>query len=48
MALLEVENLKVYYFTRAGAVKAVDDISFSMDIVEIAPTEDLLKTPLHP
>ena len=31
MALLEVENLKVYYFTRAGAVKAVDDISFSVD-----------------
>lgn len=31
MALLEVENLKIYYFTRAGAVKAVDDISFSVD-----------------
>jgi ABC-type dipeptide/oligopeptide/nickel transport system ATPase component len=30
MALLEVENLKIYYFTRAGAVKAVDDISFSV------------------
>ncbi len=31
MALLEVENLKIYYFTGAGAVKAVDDISFSVD-----------------
>jgi len=31
MALLEVKNLKVYYFTRAGAVKAADDISFSVD-----------------
>jgi len=31
MALLEVENLKVYYFTRAGAVKAVDGISFTVD-----------------
>jgi len=31
MALLEVENMKIYYFTRAGAVKAVDDISFSVD-----------------
>jgi ABC-type dipeptide/oligopeptide/nickel transport system ATPase component len=31
MALLEVENLKIYYFTRAGAMKAVDDISFSVD-----------------
>ena len=31
MALLEAEILKVYYFTRAGAVKAVDDISFSVD-----------------
>jgi len=31
MALLEVENLKIYYFTRAGAVKAVDDVSFTVD-----------------
>jgi len=31
MALLEVRNLKIYYFTRAGAVKAVDDVSFSVD-----------------
>ena len=30
MALLEVENLKIYYFTREGAVKAVDDVSFSV------------------
>ncbi len=31
MPLLKVENLKIYYFTRAGAVKAVDDVSFSVD-----------------
>jgi peptide/nickel transport system ATP-binding protein len=31
MALFEVENLKIYYYTQAGAVKAVDDINFSVD-----------------
>jgi len=31
MALLEIENLKIYYFTRAGTVKAVDDVSFTVD-----------------
>src|SRR5438105_12999106 len=28
--LLEVNNLKTYFFTRGGVVKAVDDISFTM------------------
>jgi len=28
--LLEVQNLKTYFFSRAGVVKAVDDVSFSM------------------
>jgi oligopeptide/dipeptide ABC transporter ATP-binding protein len=28
--LLEVNNLKTYFFTRSGVVKAVDDISFTM------------------
>lgn len=28
--LLEVENLKTYFFTRRGVVKAVDDVSFSV------------------
>src|ERR1700724_1531503 len=28
--LLEVNNLKTYFFTRGGVVKAVDDVSFSM------------------
>ncbi|MBV9229321.1 MAG: ABC transporter ATP-binding protein [Chloroflexi bacterium] len=28
--LLEVQNLKTYFFTRSGIVKAVDDVSFSM------------------
>jgi oligopeptide transport system ATP-binding protein len=28
--LLEVNNLKTYFFTRAGVVKAVDDVSFTM------------------
>jgi len=31
MALLDVENLKIYYFTQEGPVKAVDDVSFSVD-----------------
>ena len=31
MALLEVNNLKVYFHTRNGVVKAVDDVSFSVD-----------------
>ncbi|MBN1874195.1 MAG: ABC transporter ATP-binding protein [Anaerolineae bacterium] len=29
--LLQVRNLKVYYHVEAGAVKAVDDVSFDMD-----------------
>jgi peptide/nickel transport system ATP-binding protein len=29
-AVLEVNGLKTYFFTRSGAVKAVDDISFSL------------------
>lgn len=29
--LLEVRNLKISYFTRKGEVKAVDDVSFSID-----------------
>src|SRR5215472_10267791 len=28
--LLEVNNLKTYFFTRSGVVKAVDDVSFAM------------------
>ena len=28
--LLEVNNLKTYFFTRAGVIKAVDDVSFVM------------------
>jgi len=31
MALLDVENLKIYYFIRDGVVKAVDDVSLSVD-----------------
>ena len=30
MSLLEVKNLKTYFFTPFGKVKAVDDISFTM------------------
>ena len=29
--LLEVNNLKTYFFTRSGAVKAVDDVSFTIE-----------------
>jgi peptide/nickel transport system ATP-binding protein len=31
MPVLSVENLKTHYFTKAGVVKAVDDVSFSVD-----------------
>ena len=31
MPVLAVENLKTYFFTKAGVVKAVDDVSFSVD-----------------
>ena len=34
MALLEVEGLKLYFHTRNGVVKAVDDVSFSVDCGE--------------
>jgi oligopeptide transport system ATP-binding protein len=30
-ALLEVKNLKTYFYTRDGVVKAVDDVSFTID-----------------
>ena len=33
--MLRVENLKTYFDTRKGLVKAVDDISFSIDKGEI-------------
>jgi ABC-type dipeptide/oligopeptide/nickel transport system ATPase component len=31
VALLEVENLKTYFFTREGAVQAVDGVSFTVE-----------------
>jgi oligopeptide transport system ATP-binding protein len=31
MALLEVNDLRTHFFTREGAVRAVDGISFSVD-----------------
>src|SRR6266446_6019931 len=31
MALLEVKNLKTYFFTDDGISKAVDDVSYSVD-----------------
>lgn len=30
--LLQIKNLKVYYYVEAGAVKAVDDVSFDLDL----------------
>jgi len=30
-ALLEVEGLKMHFFTKAGVVKAVDDVSFRVE-----------------
>ncbi len=35
MPLLEVENLRTYYFTRAGAVRAVDGVSFFVEKGEV-------------
>ena len=35
MPLLEIDNLKTYFHTRNGVVKAVDDISFTMEKGEI-------------
>ena len=29
-ALLEVDGLRTHFFTKAGVVKAVDDVSFSL------------------
>jgi oligopeptide/dipeptide ABC transporter ATP-binding protein len=34
-SLLEVKNLKTYFFTRKGVVKAVDDISFALEPGEV-------------
>ncbi|MGQ4913167.1 MAG: ABC transporter ATP-binding protein [Candidatus Asgardarchaeia archaeon] len=31
MPLLDVQNLKTYFFTKMGAVKAVDNVSFSLE-----------------
>jgi oligopeptide transport system ATP-binding protein len=31
MALLEVENLRTYFYTRAGIVRAVDNVSFTLE-----------------
>ena len=31
MALLEVKNLHTYFKTRKGIVKAVNDVSYSLD-----------------
>ena len=35
MPLLEIDNLKTYFHTRNGVVKAVDDISFTVEKGEI-------------
>ena len=35
MALLEIDNLKTWFHTRNGVVKAVDDISFMVEKGEI-------------
>ena len=35
MALLEIDNLKTWFHTRNGVVKAVDDISFTVEKGEI-------------
>ncbi|MFP6894615.1 MAG: ABC transporter ATP-binding protein, partial [Opitutales bacterium] len=35
MSLLEIKNLKTYFHTRAGTIRAVDDVSFSIEKGEI-------------
>ena len=35
MAVLAVEDLKTHFFTKAGVVKAVDDVSFSVDAGQV-------------
>src|ERR1700690_3757861 len=30
MSLLEVENLRTYFYTRSGVIRAVNDVSFSL------------------
>ena len=35
MKLLEINNLKTYFHTRSGTVRAVDDVSFSIEKGEI-------------
>ncbi|RLI33727.1 ABC transporter ATP-binding protein, partial [Candidatus Bathyarchaeota archaeon] len=35
MSLLRVENLKTYYYTPLGVVRAVDGVSFEMEKGEI-------------
>ena len=35
MSLLEIKNLKTYFHTRAGTIRAVDDVSFAIDKGEI-------------
>ena len=32
MALLDVQNLKTYFYTREGAVQAVDGVSFTVEV----------------
>src|SRR6185295_10131619 len=34
LSVLEVAGLKTYFFTRAGVLKAVDDVSFSLKRAE--------------
>jgi len=31
MPLLEIENLRTHFHTRAGIIRAVDDVSFSLE-----------------
>src|SRR3954463_5640463 len=34
-AILDVQHLRTHFFTRAGVVKAVDDVSFTVDRGEV-------------
>ena len=43
MNILEVNNLKTYFYTSNGVVKAVDDVSFNIEKGKVKNIADLLK-----
>ncbi len=48
--LLQIENLRVYYWSQAGPVKAVDDIYilYGGSVMESGDIEGVIQNPHHP